>query len=113
MPALIEQHIQPCNKLSIALSQQESIQLLSQLSGWSIDKQTEINQLKKAYKFKTFNAAMVFANKVSELADTADHHPCICIEWGRATVSWWTHTISGLFINDFIMAAKCDNAYEE
>lgn len=108
MPALIEQALQPCNSLSSTLSQEESKQLLSQLSGWSIEIENEIERIKKVYKFKNFSSAVIFANKISELADTADHHPCICIEWGKATVTWWTHDISGLFINDFIMAAKCD-----
>jgi len=29
-------------------------------------------------------------------------------EWGRVTVTWWTHKIRGLHRNDFIMAAKTD-----
>jgi 4a-hydroxytetrahydrobiopterin dehydratase len=29
------------------------------------------------------------------------------------TVQWWTHTIKGLHRNDFIMAAKTDQIYEE
>ena len=28
--------------------------------------------------------------------------------WGRVTVTWWTHVLSGLHINDFIMAAKTE-----
>src|SRR5215471_18688897 len=29
-------------------------------------------------------------------------------EWGRVTVTWWTHKIRGLHRNDFVMAAKTD-----
>jgi 4a-hydroxytetrahydrobiopterin dehydratase len=29
-------------------------------------------------------------------------------EWGKVTVSWWTHAIAGLHKNDYIMAAKTD-----
>jgi 4a-hydroxytetrahydrobiopterin dehydratase len=36
------------------------------------------------------------------------HHPAILTEWGRVTVSWWTHKIRGLHRNDFVMAAKTD-----
>jgi 4a-hydroxytetrahydrobiopterin dehydratase len=32
------------------------------------------------------------------------------LEWGKVTVTWWTHVIGGLHKNDFIMAAKCDRA---
>ncbi|TBR56462.1 hypothetical protein B4U84_29725 [Westiellopsis prolifica IICB1] len=32
----------------------------------------------------------------------------IITEWGKVTVTWWTHAIQGLHRNDFIMAAKTD-----
>ena len=32
-------------------------------------------------------------------------------EWGRVTVTWWTHKIKGLHRNDFIMAARTDRLY--
>jgi 4a-hydroxytetrahydrobiopterin dehydratase len=32
-------------------------------------------------------------------------------EWGKVTVTWWTHKIRGLHHNDFIMAAKTDGLY--
>ena len=34
--------------------------------------------------------------------------PALLTEWGRVTVSWWTHKIKGLHRNDFVMAAKTD-----
>ena len=34
--------------------------------------------------------------------------PALLTEWGRTTVTWWTHKIKGLHRNDFIMAAKTD-----
>ncbi|MBR9857042.1 MAG: 4a-hydroxytetrahydrobiopterin dehydratase, partial [Gammaproteobacteria bacterium] len=36
------------------------------------------------------------------------HHPTITLEWGKVTVTWWTHAIHGLHRNDFIMAARTD-----
>jgi 4a-hydroxytetrahydrobiopterin dehydratase len=51
---------------------------------------------------------MAFALRVGELAEAEDHHPAILIEWGRVSVTWWTHAIKGLHINDFICAAKTD-----
>ena len=34
--------------------------------------------------------------------------PTLLTEWGRVTVTWWTHKIHALHRNDFIMAAKTD-----
>ena len=47
-----------------------------------------------------------FTNRVGALAEAEDHHPALLTEWGRVTVTWWTHKIRGLHRNDFIMASK-------
>ncbi|HVR28570.1 MAG TPA: 4a-hydroxytetrahydrobiopterin dehydratase, partial [Thermoanaerobaculia bacterium] len=52
-----------------------------------------------------------FTNKVGEIAEEEGHHPALLTEWGKVTVGWWTHKIKGLHRNDFIMAAKTDEAY--
>jgi 4a-hydroxytetrahydrobiopterin dehydratase len=48
---------------------------------------------------------------VGEKADARDHHPRLVIEWGQATVEWWTHEVNGLHESDFIMAAETDDIY--
>jgi len=68
-------------------------------------------QLCKEFKFKNFVEALAFTNKVGELAEAENHHPAILVEYGKVTVSWWTHVIGGLHKNDFIMAARTDSAY--
>jgi len=39
------------------------------------------------------------------------HHPALLTEWGKVTVTWWTHKIGGLHHNDFVMAAKTDELF--
>ena len=39
--------------------------------------------------------------------------PALLTEWGLTTVTWWTHKIKGLHVNDFIMAAKTDELAAE
>ena len=46
------------------------------------------------------------------LAEEEGHHPALLTEWGRTTITWWTHKIKGLHRNDFIMAAKTDQLYQ-
>jgi 4a-hydroxytetrahydrobiopterin dehydratase len=70
-------------------------------------------RLKKMFKFKDFAQAAGFTNQVVRIAAEEDHHPSILLEWGKVTVSWWTHKIKGLHQNDFIMAAKTDHLYEK
>ncbi len=74
---------------------------------WSYEKDGELH-LEKVFTFKDFNQAVTFTNKVAQAANEEDHHPAILTEWGKVTVTWWTHKIKGLHLNDFIMAAKTD-----
>jgi len=75
---------------------------------WGMLEIDGVKRLVRVYKFKNFKAALEFTNKVGTIAEEEGHHPSILTEWGKVTVSWWTHAIGGLHINDFIMASKTD-----
>ena len=90
----------------MALGTAEQGQLLSQLDGWQIETRDAIAQLEKSFIFSNFAQALAFTNAVGALAEAADHHPALLTEWGKVTVTWWTHTLGGLHRNDFIMAAR-------
>ena len=81
---------------------------MSQLPDWQLVEVNDIQRLQKSYAFKNFAQALQFTDLVGALAERENHHPAILTEWGRVTVSWWTHIIGGLHANDFIMAAKTD-----
>ena len=60
-------------------------------------------------KFKNFKEALVFVNKVGDIAEKEGHHPDIHIErWNQVRIELYTHAINGLHENDFIVAAKID-----
>lgn len=112
MKNLAYEHCVPINSTSIKLTGPEIKPLEASLSGWTIRKIGDELRLEKSFKFKDFNQAMAFANQVAQAADQEDHHPAILTEWGKVTLGWWTHTVKGLHLNDFIMAAKSDHLYE-
>jgi 4a-hydroxytetrahydrobiopterin dehydratase len=85
--------------------------LLSELPQWEICQRDAVRQLIRVFKWRNFAEALAFANEVATLAEANNHHPAVLIEWGKATVSWWTHSLGGLHKNDFIMAARCDSLY--
>ncbi|MGI0050090.1 MAG: 4a-hydroxytetrahydrobiopterin dehydratase, partial [Nitrososphaera sp.] len=80
-----------------------------ELQHWSVVEKNGIRRLEKSFKFKDFAEALAFTNKVGQMAEKEGHHPDILTEWGKVTVSWWTHKINGLHKNDFVMAAKTDS----
>jgi 4a-hydroxytetrahydrobiopterin dehydratase len=63
----------------------------------------------RCYKLENFKGALAFTNQIGELAEAQQHHPEILSEWGKVTISWWTHKINDLHRNDFIMAAKTED----
>lgn len=69
------------------------------------------HHLEKEFSFKNFREALVFTNKVGELAEAEGHHPDILLAWGKVKITLWTHKIDGLTESDFILAAKADILY--
>jgi len=83
--------------------------LLPLVPGWTLIEREGIPRLERVIRFKKFAQALAFTQRVGELAEAEAHHPTILTEWGRVTVTWWTHKIRGLHRNDVIMAAKTDD----
>jgi len=81
------------------------------LSEWKVVERDGMPALERIYLFKNFKQALAFTNRVGALAELAGHHPAILTEWGRVTVTWWTHVIRNLHRNDFILAARTDQAF--
>lgn len=58
------------------------------------------------FKFKDFKEAMVFVDKVADLAESEGHHPDFDIRYNKVRLELSTHSIGGLSENDFILASK-------
>ncbi len=98
----------PCSGSEVAATPAEIATLLPQIPGWCQFQVNGIDRIERVYVFKDFVTALAFTNAVGEIAEAAAHHPVLMTEWGRVTVTWWTHTVQGLHQNDLIMAAKTD-----
>jgi 4a-hydroxytetrahydrobiopterin dehydratase len=53
-----------------------------------------------------FREAMLFTGAVAYLAEQANHHPDILIQWNKVTLTLSTHSAGGLTAADFGLAAK-------
>jgi 4a-hydroxytetrahydrobiopterin dehydratase len=96
----------PCRSGAAPLSNAEISALSARVPDWEIVDADTVPKLKRGFRVANFAAALACANRVGAIAEEADHHPQIIVEWGRVTVFWWTHSIKGLHRNDFIMAAR-------
>ena len=100
-----------CRKDAPHATEQETAEFLPQIPEWRIVERDGIRRLERLYGFRDFAEALAFTNEVGALAEGEGHHPDILTEWGKVTLTWWTHKIRGLHRNDFIMAAKSDRLY--
>ena len=96
----------PCQGGIPPLKSKEIRKLLIHLeNGWEVYKDKEI---RKKYLFSKYTDAIVFSNKIADLAEEEDHHPLIHINYKEVVIILFTHKINGLHENDFILASKCD-----
>ena len=91
-----------------ALTDTQISEFQPQVPEWHIKEVDGIKQLERVIQIRNFIEAIALTIKIGLIAEKEDHHPLIITEYGRVTVSWWTHKIKGLHQNDFIMAAKTD-----
>ena len=97
-----------CRPDSPRVSEAEMATLRREIPGWNVVEREGIARLERVFRSPNFVEALAFTNRVGALAEEEGHHPALLTEWGRVTVTWWTHAIGGLHRNDFIMAAKTD-----
>lgn len=99
----------PVHQHRRAFSATEIVTQLSQLNGeqplgWRLID----GSLEKTYAFKNFHETMGFANAVAFIANAEDHHPDLALSYGKCTVRFNTHDVSGISISDFFCASKVD-----
>ncbi len=97
-----------CRRDSPRVTEAEIVELRREVPDWQLLERDSIARLERVFHFPNFADALAFTNRVGALAEEEAHHPALLTEWGRVTVTWWTHKIRGLHRNDFIMAAKTD-----
>ncbi len=94
----------PCKGGVPPLAGEELRKLHAELGGdWRL---VDDHHLEKEYRFKNFQEALDFTNRVGAMAEEQNHHPEIWLTWGRVKLTIWTHKIDGLTESDFVWAAK-------
>lgn len=110
--SLKQQHCEACRADAPLIGEQEAAALRAEIPRWKQVEENGEERLQRPFRFKDFIEALAFTNRVGELAESEGHHPALLTEYGRVTVTWWTHKIGGLHRNDFICAAKTDALFQ-
>ena len=113
MAELVRLRCVACRRDAPTVTDTELAELKPQIPEWELVERDGIRRLRRVFPFRDFAEALAFTNAVGEIAEDEGHHPALLTEWGRVTVTWWTHKIKGLHRNDFIMAAKTGQLYPQ
>lgn len=80
--------------------------LQARLPAWRVEE----GALRRSFRFADFRHAVFFVNTVAAIAEREDHHPDIAIRYRDVDLTLTTHDARGLTENDFVLAAKIDDA---
>jgi 4a-hydroxytetrahydrobiopterin dehydratase len=86
------------------LTREEVARRLQSLDGWTLDG----DAIKKQFTFSGFPEAVGFVDRLVPVAEAADHHPDVLINYKRVTLVYSTHSEGGLTEKDFAGARDAD-----
>ena len=72
--------------------------------------QYENGTLAKEWKFSDFGEAMAFTNSIAEMAEDANHHPDIVINYNQVRLTLATHSEGGVTEKDVELAKQIESA---
>ena len=89
------------------LSEAQVADELKTLPGWEY----QDNSLRKLFRFKEFMDGIRFIGRVAEMAEAADHHPDMLINYTRVTFTCSTHSEGGVTDKDIRLANQIERAF--
>ena len=75
---------------------------VTKLRNWTLRGQV----ISRKFDFPDFRAAIHFVKRVASLAEAANHHPDITINYNKVRLELTTHDEGGLTMKDFKIASK-------
>lgn len=107
MTALHQQTCTPCEGGVDPLTADQAHEQLALIDGsWTLA--DDNGSIQREFRFNNFYKTMEFVNAIAFIANAQGHHPDLEVGYDRCHVTYTTHAIDGLSINDFICAAKID-----
>jgi 4a-hydroxytetrahydrobiopterin dehydratase len=84
------------------LSDQQISEGLAGLDGWV----RQGDSIVHVETLADFRAAILYVGAVAYLAEAANHHPDVTVQWNKVTLTLSTHSAGGLTGNDLALAGQ-------
>jgi 4a-hydroxytetrahydrobiopterin dehydratase len=84
---------------------------MTSLSQWTCNYSD--SNIFKEWRFDSFKTAIAMLVRVSELAESHNHHPEMVSAYTLVRIKLWTHDVQGLTGKDFELATAIDKLVEE
>ena len=110
MTDLLKERSKELPKGTPALAKPEVEKLLAEVPGWKLSEDGK--KIARAYEFQNFHETIEFVNALAYVIHKEDHHPDLEVSYKTCRATFWTHTVGGLSLNDFICAAKVNALVE-
>ncbi len=106
---LTDKHCSPCEGDVPGLKGEDLKRYSAETPAWEV---IDEHHLQRTMTFPDFVSALLFVNRIGEVAEQEGHHPELCVTWGKVVAKLYTHSVDGLTENDFILASKIDRLFE-
>jgi 4a-hydroxytetrahydrobiopterin dehydratase len=110
---LAQRHCVACKPGTPSLPREEIDRLLEQVSRWDVEEADGHLRLTMTVKFSGFMPGVELVDRIAVIAEAEGHHPDLLLTYGSLTARLWTHAARGLTENDFILAARIDEAVSQ
>lgn len=95
----------PCEGISRAYTEEEALHHLKNLPQWSTGDHGK--SIQRTYSLKNFIECINLINQIKNIAEDQNHHPDLHLtSYKNLQVVLFTHALSGVTENDFILATK-------
>ena len=91
------------------LSALEIAQHTPSLQLWHVD--AKLGSITREFVMADFLRAFEFMTQIAIEAESHNHHPEWRNVYNKVTITWTTHDVQGLSMNDFDLAHICDQTF--
>ncbi len=77
--------------------------------GWDLVQTGGGDKIMRIFDRGDFKGSVSFLNEILPLAEAANHHPDIVIEWSKVTVTLTTHSEGEVTDKDYALAAEINS----